>query len=1335
MPRKKNTDAQRRTAPVREKTEATATSFPVVGVGASAGGLEAFTQLLKHLPPDTGMAFVLVQHLAPLHESALVSLLSRGTKMPVTEATNAVAIEPNHVYVIPPNFNMALSGRVLRLLARDEGVRQHMPIDIFFKSMASERKSGALAVVLSGTGSDGTEGLKAVKAEGGITFAQDEASAKFYEMPRSAILSGCVDFVSSPEGIARELASAGKHPYLTAPPVPREPEEVAIPPGDVFHKILAVVLKTSGVDFGQFRESTVKRRLQRRMLVLKIASAEDYFRYIVQNHSEAGVVAQDILICVTSFFRDPKMYAVLKQRVFPRIVRKGDSKDPLRFWVPGCSTGEEAYSLAIILLEYLRERDEGRRLLVFGTDLSEQAIQQARTGSYPPSIEADVSPQRLRRFFLKTEHGYQISKSIRDLCIFARHDLTRDPPFSSLDLISCRNVLIYFKPLMQKRILPAFHYALKPDGYLVLGSAETITGPSELFTPLDRTQRIYQKKPAVVRLPTDLPWAGVTLRKGEGGARPREVWPSGLDLPREAQRILLRRHTPPAVIIDSDMQVHHFVGRTGSYLEPAPGEASLNLLRMVREGVTFDLRSMVQEAVKEGHAIRREHRMMKSDGGATPVNLEVVPLPGAPSKERYFLVVFEPGTPPEGAPKRGKPLKRAPGVAGREEREVPELRGELEKTQRYLQSAVEEQEATNEEMRAANEEILSSNEELQSTNEELETAKEELQSANEELATVNEELENRNAELATVNSDLLNLLSSVNLPVVILDNDLRIRRFTPAAERIFNIIPTDVGRPISDLRHSLEIPNLNQMFFDVVESVSSRELEVRDHEGQWYSLRIRPYKTTDNRIAGVVLALMDIHLLKSSLKAEERLLGLVPDSIVLCDLGGKITVWNKHAEDAFGYTSAEARGNHLFSLLKTTFPKPAEEIQREFLERGAWQGELVQTAKDGRQLTVRSHWALLRDDHDQPTGRVEMDRDLTEDQRRERRLAFSEERYKRLFSHDAAGSFRANRNGEVLECNEAFARLFGATSAKRVTGSTLKDLGMRAQDWQSLDARLKKGADVTGLEAMITRKDGSRLEVVLNAHLIPPMNGQEESIEGSILDVNGPRQAEKMLRDLARRSIELQDDERQRYGRQLHEGISSQLVALNMNLSTALGRVTDPETRSSLTESAGIAKQVLSEVRSMSYLLHPPLIQDLGADAALRWYVEGFGERSGIKMQFEASEPLGKLPPETGAALFRIVQEGLSNVHRHSGSPTARVRVVREPKQIEVEIADQGQGFDLASQGDGRAPALGLMLMKERAQLTGGRLEIESAPGKGTTVRVVLPVHGDDEKAAHPRSR
>lgn len=1316
----RGTRARQRPPKMRRRTR----PFPVVGVGASAGGLEAFLQLVKHLPPDTGMAFVLVQHLAPQHESALAGLVSRTARMPVAEVREGMRVEPNRIYVIPPNVNMALSNGVLRLSRRPEG--QHTSIDFFFNSLAHDRKSGACGVILSGTGSDGTKGLQAIKAEGGITFAQDAASAKFREMPGNALTSGCIDFVMSPEGIARQLAAFGRHPYLAAK---TEREAEVVPASeDSLHKVFAVAQKATGVDFSHYRETTVKRRIQRRMVVLKIERLADYVKYLEEHSPEAAALCQDILTSVTTFFHEPEFCDVLKRQVLPKILKNRNPDALIRVWVPGCSTGEEAYSVAICLLEHLEEKAKTVRLQLFATDVNEAAVQKARAGSYPESLAADVSPPRLRHFFAKAEHGYQVAKKVRSLCVFAKHDLTRDPPFSNLDLISCRNALAYLKPILQKRIIPVFHYALKPDGFLVLGSAENLGPFPELFSALDRKNRVYVKKPRAAHLALGLVGAELVGAKPKA-AEPRfQQGPGGSDLEREAQRILLSRYAPAAVIVDTDLRVCHFIGRTGAYLEPASGEASLNLLRMVREGVAFDLRALVQEAKQKGRPVRQEQRRIKLDGGLREVNLEVIPLPGTSTEERFFMVVFEPARNAGAAPDHpgGKTAsKKAHGHAASRNGKTGPLRRELDKTKKYLQKVIEGQEAANEELRAANEEILSSNEEFQSTNEELETAKEELQSTNEELITLNEELQNRNADLSVANSDLVNLLGSVNIPVVILDNECRIRRFTPAAERVFNIIPTDVGRRISDLRHTLDVHNLRGMIAEVVDSVTAREVEVRNGEGRWYSLRIRPYKTTDNRIAGAVLALVDIHGLKSSIQHQRRLLELVPDSMVLLDLDLKIALWNKGSESLYGYTQEEAQGKDLSLLLKAVFPKPKEYVVAEFLKQGRWEGEVTHTTKDGRPLTVLSSWTLLRDEEGQPSAAAQINHDITQGRQKESRLLESERRYRRFFDHDLAGVYRATLEGRILDCNQAFAQLFGAASPDGVVGSLAQDLGFEPSEWRAFLGRVEKTTKVAGDEISFVRKDGTRARARMSAILVQEGEAEPGVIEGFILDVTTQKQAEDSLRALARRSVQLQDEERQRFGRQLHDRVGSTLVALNMNLSAAQGTAAalDSPARDALSESLSMGKEALNEVRTLSYLLHPPLMHDLGTSVALRWYVEGFAERSGIKVQLDVPEEVGQLPAELEGTVFRVLQESLSNIHLHSGSETARIKVMRSPEDIRIEVSDAGHGFAPASvAGAAARPGLGIVLMRERVQLAGGSLEVDSRPGKGTTIRAVLPV-------------
>src|SRR5437773_824936 len=829
----------------------------VVGVGASAGGLEAFEQLLRSLPNDTGLAFVLVQHLAPKHESMLSELLAKATRMPVVEVTQGMGVQGNHVYVIPPNADMSISDSVLHLspLSPNRGLR--MPIDSFFRSLADTYQSRSIGVILSGTASDGTLGLQAIKALGGVTFAQDEQSAKYSAMPRSAIAAGNVDFVLPPEAIARELKRIATHVQVFAPDDKIEAEE-RITSDETLNKIFLLLRNFSRVDFSFYKPGTIKRRITRRMFLRKIDKLEAYLQYLRRHRDEVEALFNDVLINVTSFFREPDSFEALKTVAFPAIMAQKDANVPIRIWVPGCSTGEEVYSIAIILLESLAEKAPNTQIQIFATDLSEGIISKARAGIYPESVALDISSERLRRFFLKVEDGYQINKHIRDIVVFAKQDLAKDPPFSKLDLISCRNVMIYMSQVLQKRIIPLFHYALNPGGILFLGSSETVGGFGELFVPLDKKNRIYTKKPVQSLVPFDF---GPRFHADQEIRVNAEVAKT-LDLQKIGEQMLLYRYSPPSVIVNDRLEIVQFFGQTGPFLDPLPGDATLNLLRMVKTGLHLELRTAFQKA-KRDSAVRKDGVLVQEDGGLKTVDFEISPIKNIPGGERYYLVVFEEANrsiieEPKKSKTQAPALKTGKREMSQLELENKRLKEELDASREYLQSIIEEQRTTNEELRSANEVIQSSNEELQSINEELETAKEELQSTNEELTTVNEELQNRNEELSKVNSDLSNLLSSVNIPIIMLGNDFRIRRFTPMAEKVMNLIPSDVGRPVTDVKPNVKTPDLRKAIQRTIDSLEIQEFRVEDHEGRWYSMRIRPYRTLDNKIDGVVIVLLDI---------------------------------------------------------------------------------------------------------------------------------------------------------------------------------------------------------------------------------------------------------------------------------------------------------------------------------------------------------------------------------------------------------------------------------------------------------------------------------------------
>ncbi len=841
-------------------------TFPVVGIGASAGGLEAMTQLLKHLPGHTGMAFVLVQHLDPTHESALTALLSRLTPMPVCEAKNNMRLEPNTLYVIPPNKAMGISERKLKLSPRQNSKEIYTPIDHFLHSLAEEEADRAIGIILSGSGSDGTQGLLAVKAAGGITFAQDQKTSKYPTMPANAIASGCVDFVLPPEKIVRELSRIAGHPLIA--PSEEDLARTSVSDEKAFEEVMAILRQRMGVDFANYKHATLRRRIQRRMVLHKFEALKDYTAFLRAHPAEVKELFSDILIHVTGFFRDASVFQALKKRVFPRLIKGKSAEDSIRIWVPGCSTGEEVFSLAMALMEFLGDRKVNLAAQIFGTDINESALEKARAGLFPDGIQADVSPERLRRFFMKTEGGYRINKAVREMCIFARQNVVTDPPFSNLDLISCRNVLIYLGPALQRKVMPLFHHALKPEGLLLLGASETIGAYAELFVLVDKKAKFYSKKAAHIRAPVSfghalMPELHAAPAAALAGAA--EVGPSLADVQKQADRIVLTHYSPAGVIVNKQMEVLQFRGHTGPFLEHAHGEANLNLFKMAREGLAIALRAIFVRALKQNARLREEGIPVKQNGQVLDVNLEVVPFQIPPARERFYLVLFE-TSPPPGTESAGRKTRaqRERGRKGAEGAEVTRLHEELASTRESLQGIIEEQETTNEELRSANEEVMSSNEELQSTNEELETAKEELQSTNEELTTLNDELESRNLELEQVNNDLHNLLAAINIPIIMVGPDLRIRRFTGVAEKVLNLIPGDVGRPLTDINLRVDLPSPARLVAEVIDTLQTRELDVQDKAGHWWSVRIRPYRTSDNKIDGAVIALVDVDLLKTT---------------------------------------------------------------------------------------------------------------------------------------------------------------------------------------------------------------------------------------------------------------------------------------------------------------------------------------------------------------------------------------------------------------------------------------------------------------------------------------
>jgi two-component system CheB/CheR fusion protein len=859
---------------------------------------------------------VLIQHLDPTHESQLAELLARATPMPVTEVRRDTPVAADHVYVLSPGKGLRLANGVLHVLPRPDTRSPHLPIDDFFRSLAADQDSNAFGIILSGTAADGTLGLKALKAEGGITFAQDPHSAKFDSMPRSAVAAGVVDFVLPPAEIARQVVTLARHPYVhSESETAGEPRPAA--EADL-NRMFAALRTATGVDFRQYKRNTVQRRLRRRMALRGMDKLHDYILYLRRNPAEVHALQQDLLVTVTAFFREPAAFAALRHTVFPQLIAKRSADDLLRIWVPGCATGEEVYSLAMDVTEFLEEAAAPVRIQVFATDLSEPAIEKARAGVYAESALGNMTPERRQRFFVKTDGNYQISKALRELCVFAKHNVTEDPPFSRVDLISCCNLLIYFGPVLQRRVLAKFHYALKPTGFLLLGSSESVGASADLFRQVGKKHKIYAKNPSAARLTLDATASDFTGDPEERHARRDEPAKSGPEVQKEADRLVLAEYAPAGLIIDEELNILHVRGHTGPYLELAPGEPSQNLFRMVREGLLGGLRTALRKAQQQHEPVREEGVRVKAEGHIRQVTVRVIPLKHAPATARCFLILFEEVTPPPTAP--GSPARLRSGATpgqGKhrgDQRELTRVQDELAAahqelagTKEYLQSIIEEQEA-------ATEELKSANEEAQASNEELETAKEELQSANEELTTLNDELKIRNAELSQLTSDLTNLLASLDIPLVMVGKDLRIRRFTPAMEPLLNLIASDLGRALTDLRSNLHVPDLPHVLEEVIARAQPTYREIQDAAGHWYTMRVLPYVGPENTIDGAVLLLVDIDAIKRSRDYTAALVETVREPLVVLTADLHVRSANKAFYETFQVTAAETENRLFYEL-------------------------------------------------------------------------------------------------------------------------------------------------------------------------------------------------------------------------------------------------------------------------------------------------------------------------------------------------------------------------------------------------------------------------------------
>ncbi|HWY31866.1 MAG TPA: chemotaxis protein CheB [Candidatus Acidoferrum sp.] len=843
-------------------------AFPIVGIGASAGGLEALEQFLKNVPAGSGIAFIIIQHLDPTRKDVMSELLQRATRMKVVQVRDRTLVRPDCVYVIPPNKDMSLLHGALHLLAPVAPRGLRLPIDFFLRSLAQDQQEHSVGVMLSGMGSDGTLGLRAIKAAAGVVLVQDPATAKFDSMPRSAIDAGLADMVARADELPGKILA-----YLQrTPQIARTEEALETRTQSALEKVVVLLRAHTGNDFSFYKRNTLYRRIERRMGIHQIRKMSAYVRYLQENSQELNLLFKELLIGVTNFFRDPAAWEQLRAQAIPALLADRPPGQALRAWVPGCSTGEEAYSLAIVLREALDELKPKRNLQIqiFATDLDKDAIEKARQGVFPSNISADVPKARLNRFFTKEQPGYRVRKEIRELVIFAPQNLILEPPFTKLDILSCRNLLIYLTTDVQKKLIPLFHYSLNPGGILFQGSAETIGDFTNLFTPLAGKSRIFRRTESILRpeqviFPSSFS-AGPPVAGNEAGLSGK---PS-TSLQSLADELVLQRYAPPAVLTNDMGDIFYVSGRTGKYLEPAAGKANWNLFAMAREGLRYELTRAFAEALRQKESVALHGLKVGTNGGAQYVDVTIQQLTEPGSLRGLVMIVFTDTVAPAVAHAAGRSAKspaRSPRLDELEQ-ELLQVRGEARATHEEMQTSQEE-------LRSANEELQSTNEELQSTNEELTTSKEEMQSMNEELQTVNTELQAKVDELSRASNDMKNLLDSTDIAILFLDKELHVRRFTPQTTKIIKLIAGDAGRPITDLASELCYPELSDDAREVLRKLAAVEKPVGTRDGRWFTVRIMPYRTQDDRIDGVVITFANItgsRKMEASLRKNQAVL-------------------------------------------------------------------------------------------------------------------------------------------------------------------------------------------------------------------------------------------------------------------------------------------------------------------------------------------------------------------------------------------------------------------------------------------------------------------------------
>lgn len=906
-------------------------SFPIVGIGASAGGLEALEEFFSNLPPNSGMAFVIIMHQSADRISILPELLKKFTEMDVTLISHRLKLKHNCVYLPHPGKNVSIFNGVFHVFDSEEESGFNLPIDSFFSSLAQDQRDKAICIILSGTGTDGTLGLRAIKSESGMAIVQEASSAKFSGMPRSALATNLVDYELPPAKMPGRLLKYVQGPFLSSP---LDSYNAPPPSNETMLQFFEQIRNCTGHDFSMYKPNTIRRRIERRMNVHNINQAEDYLKFLRKNPQETNALFKELLIGVTSFFRDANAFKYLQEKVIPKLLKSKSENSSIRIWAPGCATGEEVYSLAILFTECQKKLNKKRKIQIFGTDIDSHAIDVARSGLYPHGIAANISSKYLKSYFNKDEHNYRIAKSIREMAVFAPQSVTKDPPFTKLDLISCRNLLIYLETELQKNLFSLFHYSLKSNGYLFLGGSESLGASSVLFNPVSKKWKIFSRNNYQSKS-TKLEYANIftTPSMKEGYREPlsmkfskKEIEMPIANIQILLEKYLLNKFTPACVLVDEQGEIFYIHGRTGDYLEPSHGKPNLNILAMARDGLKIELAAALREVCHKNKPILKKDLTIKNNERHISLNLTVQKFEDSKQFKDLILVVFSHPIALDTASGQNKKAndKESKMVS---QSKMQKLKEELQYTKESLQSTIGELETTNEELKSTNEELQSTNEELQSSNEEIETSKEEMQSLNEELQTTNSELQAKIEEYSMANDDMKNLLNSTDIATIFLDNNQNIKRFTTEAQKIINLIPSDIGRPITDIVSKLQYTTLSKDCAQVIKTLIFHEQEVQTKKNHYYRLRIFPYRTTENKIDGLVLTFIDINDLKvTEKKLIESLelmpvLNSLPTLVSYIDTNECYKICNKAYETWFKLKQKDIQGKQIKKILGTTIYK------------------------------------------------------------------------------------------------------------------------------------------------------------------------------------------------------------------------------------------------------------------------------------------------------------------------------------------------------------------------------------------------------------------------------